>query len=160
MKRYETGSVRFLTFSCDGREPRLLEPGAAQVFVEHLVFMVSQSDLLLHAFVVMPEHVHLLVTPEALTGSKALENLKKRTAAKINRAAGRSGRFWLAGGGYDRNIETASEYKEKLNYIHNNPVARGLVESALGWPHSSAAFYLDGPYSGPAITSLDTDFQW
>ena len=50
-------------------------------------------------------------------------------------------RFWLPGGGYDRNIFTDEELEEKIKYIHHNPVRRGLVERAIEWPWSSARWY-------------------
>ncbi|MBI1374711.1 MAG: hypothetical protein GC159_18485 [Phycisphaera sp.] len=50
-------------------------------------------------------------------------------------------RFWQPGGGYDRNIYSDDELIEKISYIHNNPVRRGLVERAIDWPWSSARWW-------------------
>ncbi len=56
--------------------------------------------------------------------------------------------FWQRGGGYDRNIVTESELFEKVEYIHQNPVRRGLVKRSTDWPWSSARWYA-GDRSGP-----------
>ena len=50
-------------------------------------------------------------------------------------------RFWQRGGGYDRNIHTENELEEKIVYIHENPVRRGLVLQATDWRWSSARWY-------------------
>ena len=50
-------------------------------------------------------------------------------------------RFWQMGGGYDRNVRDEAELFEKIGYIHNNPVQRGLVGSPLDWRWSSARWY-------------------
>ena len=60
--------------------------------------------------------------------------------ARVKDARGKA-RFWQPGGGYDRNINTSEEYEEKLNYVHNNPVERGLVQSPTEWRWSSARWY-------------------
>ena len=60
-------------------------------------------------------------------------------------SSGRStSRFWQPGGGYDRNIWTAQELHEKIRYIHNNPVRRGLVEQAQQWRWSSYRAWEEG----------------
>jgi len=52
--------------------------------------------------------------------------------------------FWLPGGGYDRNIETSTALLRMIDYIHMNPVRRGLIETPSEWKWSSAAWYLNG----------------
>lgn len=116
----------------------------------------------LHAFVLMPDHVHLLLTPVGpATGRSILSGFKTQTATKANRFLRRTGLpFWQEGGGHDRNITTREEYMEKLTYIHLNPVRAKLVDKAADWRDSSASFYDSGDYDGPEITSLDVDFRW
>ncbi len=157
LKRFETGSVRFLTFSCVGHENLLGTAAAREVFVQHLTWLAHKGQFALHAFAVMPDHVHLLLTPaQDQTVDKILEGLKKRTSLKINRLLNRTGPVWQPGGGYDRNIDTRDEYREKVAYIHQNPERRNLVD----WQHSSANAYLDMAYNGPEIVFLDDDFKW
>ena len=112
----------------------------------------------LWAWVFMPEHVHLLLRPRGqILLRDILSAIKvpvaKRAAAWVRREApqfmprmldaqpnGKSClRFWQRGGGYDRNIITARELREKIGYIHRNPVRRGLVATPGDWLWSSYA---------------------
>jgi putative transposase len=114
---------------------------------------------MLLAWVIMPEHIHLLVLPnhEVADVPMILWGLKKPFAQRVisrwrelgapilhrlERPDG-SARFWQGGGGYDRNIVSTAEYLEKRCYIHENPVHRGLCNDALDWPWSSATWYSD-----------------
>jgi putative transposase len=111
-------------------------------------------DLL--GFVFMPEHVHVVVLPcPGIRISRILVAMKvpvaKRAVLWIRVNApdslrcmedrqpnGRcSYRFWQRGGGYDRNLRTAADVREKIRYIHANPIRRGLVTAADDWHWSS-----------------------
>jgi putative transposase len=98
-------------------------------------------------YVVMPEHVHLLVSePERATLSVAIQMLKQLTAVKIGRN-GDDKRFWQRRY-YDFNVHTAEKRIEKLRYIHRNPVERGLCAKPEDWEWSSFRHYatgIDGP---------------
>ncbi len=108
----------------------------------------------------MPEHVHLLVYPLVQTYniSTFLKTLKQSVARKakhylhennpnwldkltVKRGLRKVFRFWQAGPGYDRNINSENELFEKIHYIHNNPVKRGLVSTPQEWEWSSARWY-------------------
>lgn len=72
-------------------------------------------------------------------------------------------RFWQRGGGYDRNLRSVRDVHEKIAYVHNNPVRRGLVDLTLNWKWSSAAAWANGvpnpisidKNSVPTLTLLD-----
>lgn len=105
----------------------------------------------------MPEHVHLLICPLELTyrmetilpsikkpvshraiqflQEQAPEFLEKLTVRNRNRTYRR---FWQAGPGYDANLYELESIYKAIEYIHNNPVRRGLVAHATDWPWSSA----------------------
>jgi len=105
--------------------------------------------------------VHLLIHPRAneysisriLHAIKwpvarwALEHLRQTNSPWIERLTDRQPngrtdvRFWQRGGGYDRNIERESTLWPVIDYIHNNPVRRGLVDDPIEWTWSSAAWY-------------------
>ena len=100
----------------------------------------------IYGYVLMPEHIHLLVSePERGTLARALQSLKSASARvvrhKSGAADGSSPRFWQTRyyGRYMRNHE---EFVEKLRYIHRNPVKLGLCESPEQWPWSSFRHYL------------------
>ncbi len=67
-------------------------------------------------------------------------------------------RFWQVGGGYDRNIISQKEMEEKIEYIHQNPVRRGLVKRATDWMWSSANWYADDRRSGKIV--IDPTFAF
>ncbi len=144
-KRYEISNhARFLTFSCFDRKPFFADPVVADLFADRLMWTRQRLGFGLHAWVVMPEHVHLLISPKLPEApvSKVLMSLKRpvaKDALKHMRSQGAHAEsFWLPGGGYDRNIFSEQEMLEKCEYIHANPVRRGLVESAEEWLWSSA----------------------
>jgi len=146
LRRYEIpGHARFLTFSCNQRQPYFNDRSARDIFADQLMITRSRLGFKLHAWVVMPEHVHLLVRPDLpeVPVSKILMSLKRRVATKVLKQRRDEGldtpsQFWQAGGGYDRNVYSADELSEKIGYIHENPVRRGLVERAENWAWSSA----------------------
>ena len=163
MRRHEIdGHARFLTFSAYSRLPLLQNDAIKNAFVEHLVNARDRDGFRLLAWVVMPEHVHLVIWPRDITVSVSLSGLKRGLAqavlsrwreldapilARITDRQGRR-RFWQRGGGYDRVIRDKDELREKISYIHNNPVARGLVDRPTDWAWSSARWY-DGDRTGP-----------
>ncbi len=120
--------------------------------------------MLVYGFVVMPEHVHLLVSePERGTVAHAIQSLKicsaKRSKSHISQTMGNVGHpnmghpsalaFWQKRY-YDRNV-SGKEFTEKLRYIHRNPVRRGLVMSAVDWKWSSFRHYATGEDCGVQI---------
>jgi putative transposase len=144
-KRFEiVGQARFLTFSCHDRSP-LFEPDwVKDRFADRLLFLRERLRFRLHAWVIMPDHVHLLLTPDLTVAEipPILHTLKRPFSASIRRElASRditlAPAFWQPGGGYDRNIVSDAEYFEKVDYIHNNPIRRGLVQTARQWAWSS-----------------------
>lgn len=105
-------------------------------------------------YVVMPEHVHLLVSepPQKLLAS-ALKAIKVSVAKQsIERP------FWQPRY-YDFNVYTSRKYIEKLKYIHRNPVKRGLVEKPEDWPWSSFRHYATGEAGRVGIGSRRTAGQ-
>mgnify|MGYP002625448905 CR=1 FL=1 len=171
-KRFEhPNELRFLPFSCYRRLQLFNRPAIRDRFVEHLGAVQQATRFELFAWVVMPEHVHLLIVPnlpdepvsrvlEQLQGpfaKQVLARWRELDAPILQRLVDATGRhhFWQAGGGYDRNIFTSRESQEKFHYIHNNPVSRGLVDRAVDWRWSSARWYADGTDDWPVIMSPD-----
>ena len=91
----------------------------------------------LHAWCVMPNHVHVLVTPLGTnTLSSIVHSWKSFTANEANRKLGRSGRFWMPEY-FDRAIRNERHFRLAVAYIENNPVKAGLCETPEDWPWSS-----------------------
>jgi len=89
------------------------------------------------AFVVMPNHVHLLVSPR-VTMRQWLGPLKGFTAYQANRVLGRHAPFWQ-GESYDHLVRDDKEFERIRHYIEHNPVKAGLAASPEEFPWSSAA---------------------
>jgi putative transposase len=91
----------------------------------------------------MPEHFHLLISePSKGNPSTVMQLLKQRTAARFNRDRGApvGTKFWQARF-YDFNVYTHDKRVEKISYMHENPMKRGLVADPLDWEWSSCRFY-------------------
>jgi putative transposase len=137
LKRYQqTGDLHFITFSCVRHRPILGTPSARDAFTEILEDTRTRHQFHIGGYVIMPDHVHLLVTePEDRPLSIAIQVMKQR----FSRA--RSEEFVWEPRYYDFNIRTYPKRIEKLRYIHRNPVTRGLVAEPADWPWSSFRAY-------------------
>jgi putative transposase len=165
---YGGRDLHFLTFSCYQRQPLFASAARCDLFQEVLERVRRRYRLVILGYVVMPEHVHLLVSePQRETLSTAIQALKLGFVQRLkladesgaappmsrkigetwgtpvcsSRGAAGPIRFWQARF-YDFNVWTEKKRIEKLRYIHRNPVKRGLVESPEQWRWSSYRWYL------------------
>ena len=157
-RRFENpAEARFLTFSCYRRLRLFDNDRIKDAFLDELARAREATGFLLLGYVVMPEHVHAVVAPKlpdapiprvlrVLKGPFAhrvltrWEELHAPVLANLIDASGQR-RFWQPGGGYDRNVRVDGELVEKLDYMHANPVKRGLVGRPTDWRWSSAPWY-------------------
>jgi putative transposase len=135
--RYQhSGDLHFVTFSCYHRLPYLDTFEARNLFEHSLETMRLRYKFYVLGYVVMPEHVHLLVgEPANAALSKALQTLKLSVSVKSDERP-----FWQARY-YDFNVFNTGKQVEKIRYIHRNPVARGLVKNPEEWLSSSFRHY-------------------
>jgi putative transposase len=142
LKRYQQArDLHFITFSCYRRQPRLASALAKRLFEQALEQARRQYGFYITGYVVMPEHVHLLVSePEHSSLARAVQAMKQSVARKL---IGAREHFWQARY-YDFNVWTKRKRVEKLRYMNRNPVKRGLVEKPENWPWSSFRHYLTG----------------
>ena len=143
LRRYQqTRDLHFITFSCYRRRPKLGDPAARLVFERALEHTRRRYGFCVRGYVVMPEHVHLLVSePENRNLATALQALKQSVSRTL--ALRGAEPFWQARD-YDFNVWTAKKEIEKLRYLHRNPVARGLVAKAEDWHWSSFRHHATG----------------
>ncbi len=135
----ENGSLHFVTFSCFGRRQYLCTAEARDVFERSFESMRCRYHFFVAGYVIMPEHVHLLIYE---TQNSSLAVIVK--ALKLSVAAQRTERpFWLAKY-YDFNVLSDKKRVEKLRYLHRNPVSRGLVDKPEEWKWSSFRYYQTG----------------
>lgn len=154
LKRFqECRDVHFLTFSCYRRKPNLVSATACRTFLDALERVREQYQLCVYGYVIMPEHVHLLVNePEQGTLAQAMQSLKQGIARRLALRAAES--FWQARY-YDFNVWSHAKFVEKLRYIHRNPVRRGLVARPEDWPWSSYRHY-----ANCEVGVVEIESQW
>jgi putative transposase len=169
LKRYYgLGHLHFITFSCYRRRPLLGSVRERNAFVRALNEVRDKFGFALAGYVVMPEHVHLLIgEPKLGNPSTVIQSLKLRVSKRMRRPGRRTcasqksfafgepgleSRFWQARF-YDFNVYSAKKRREKLEYTHRNPVTRRLVEDPKNWLWSSYA-----AYSGRGTPLLTIDF--
>ncbi len=155
LKRFQqTRQNHFLTFSCYHRQPKFTSATACVTFVSALERARQSYALCVYGYVIMPEHVHLLVNePERSTLAQALKSLKQGVARRLALRAEEP--FWQERY-YDFNVWSERKFREKLRYLHRNPVKRGLVAKPEDWRWSSFRHYATGETSLVEIESLWT----
>jgi putative transposase len=143
LKRFqEARCLHFVTFSCYQRAPLLGTAQARNIFEQTFEQTRQWYGFYVAGYVVMPEHVHLLISePERAKLSVALQMLKQNVARRLRSPEG--GLLWQPRY-YDFNVWSEPKRIEKLRYIHRNPVKRGLVRSPDDWAWSSFRHYVSG----------------
>lgn len=138
----QSGDLHFVTFSCYRRAQLLATPQARDTFEQTLEQVRKWYGVYIIGYVVMPEHVHLLLTePERSQLSVVLQMLKQNVAHRVSHESGMP--FWQPRY-YDFNVWSGDKRVEKLKYLHRNPVKRGLVEKPEDWKWSSYRHYVTG----------------
>ena len=143
--------------------------------IETLAGVRQEHDVQLGAYVIMPEHVHVLIYPNRSDYKmrNILAALKRPVSIRAREHLERSGssdwlqrltvkyptrevfRFWQPGGGFDHNIFKERTVAKVIEYIHENPVRRCLVKHAWEWEWSSARFWEN---RGDASIRMDEPF--
>jgi len=142
LKRFQhSGQTHFVTFGCYHGRPLFIEPASKRIFEAGLERVRRGFELSVYGYVVMPNHVHLLISePPRQTLADALKSLKQGVSRRL---LGEAEHFWQKRY-YDFNIRDHKQFVEKLRYIHRNPVTRGLCERAEDWEWSSFLQYATG----------------
>ena len=152
-----SGHAHFLTFSCFQRQPFLRDDSVCQVLISSLNEARQLEQFDLWAYVLMPEHVHLLIMPrhETYEIASILRRIKEPVARRVlavwkhtepallSRTVDSTRgpvdrRFWQPGGGFDRNILSLDAIGKTIEYIEWNPIRRELAATPEEWKWSSA----------------------
>ena len=116
----------------------LANPVIAAQVQENLLYF-DGGRYRLHAWVVMPNHVHVLISPSPRVGmARIVHGWKTYTARRANQTLGRAGRFWQPDY-FDRYVRNPRHFRAVVQYIEANPVRVGLCRQTEDWPWSSAA---------------------
>jgi putative transposase len=125
--------------SSNSRRPYLGQAAARDVFVQSLETIRLRYECAVYGYVVMLEHVHLLIGEPASVPLATVLRALKLSVAKLSKERP----FWMARY-YDFNVFTNRKRIEKLKYMHRNPVVRGLVAHPEDWVWSSFRDYAMG----------------
>jgi putative transposase len=154
--------AHYLTFSCLRNLPLFSGPEFFDLFIQSLDRAHRRLGIKLYGFVIMPTHAHLLVYPATSIATSALLTAVKQPFAHraleylqlhqpriyenlwTHAGARRVRRFWQERGGYNRDLFSVEAFEKTLDYMHLNPVRKGLVEAPEEWKWSSARFYKTG----------------
>ena len=128
----------FVTSSTAGKRRLLQSDAMATLLIEVLYKYRQATQYLLHEFVIMPNHVHLiLTTPADITLERAMQFIKGNSSFRAGKELGLSLGMWQRGFG-DHRILNAPDFRRHRDYVRNNPVKASLVQTADQYPFSSA----------------------
>jgi putative transposase len=166
-RRYGQGHLHFITCSCYRRLPLFASVRSKNLFVKILGEVRDRYGFSLVGYVVMPEHIHLLISePGKGTPSTVMQVLKQRVSRRSRRKPRASPRqlslrfqgsdhtlphFWQPRF-YDFNVWSQKKFVEELQYMHLNPMKRKLVAHPKDWPWSSFSFYAK---KDPCLVRID-----
>lgn len=121
-----------------GAGARHLQETRVAALVERSLYHFDGERYRLLSWVIMPNHVHLLLTPHAEHSlTEIVRSLKSYTAHEANKLLKRTGKFWFEDY-FDRYIRDADHYAAVVRYIENNPVKAGLCSAPEDWRYGSA----------------------
>ncbi len=133
---WTSNSTYFVTASCWEKQCLLQSTRMAVLFIEVLYHYREQKKYLLHEFVVMPNHFHLLITPGE-TLERAMQLVKGGFSFRAGKELEIGSEIWQTSF-YDHRVRDVGEYEKMRIYIRENPVRAGRVEETESYPYSSA----------------------
>ncbi len=139
------GNSYFVTTKCWQGRQIFQVPETAEILLRTLFDYRDQEAYSLHEFVLMPDHLHVLLTPSGATSlEKAMQLIKGGSSHRIHKERNHKMEIWQQGF-YDWTIRDSADWHTKVEYIHMNPVRAKLVQHPENWPYSSACgrFSLD-----------------
>ena len=160
--------AQFVTFSCFRRRQLLDHPRLRDDFVAITAEKLREHEGICNGFVLMPNHVHAILWFDAVGSlSPFMKSWKQTTSIRLKRVLRGvvphyastippSDPFWQPKY-YPFNLFSARKAPEKLEYMHLNPVCAGLVNRAVDWPWSSAAYYENGADVGIPLQWIFND---
>jgi putative transposase len=143
-RRFEAREFPSLvTTNIADREALFASEAAARMFMQVLDEVRSEAGFHLLAFVVMPDHIHLIIIPSSSYRlGQIVQLIKGRFSRRYNEMTERSGRLWQSRY-HERALRSEGELLPAIEYMHRNPVVAGLIKEASAFPWSSAS----GEYS-------------
>ena len=127
------------------------EEHCCSLLLQDINFYRLEFHYQLYGYVIMPDHLHLIIQPSLMADiSTVMNKIKGHSSFTINKHLGRIGKLWQKGY-YDHIIRNGKDFEEKINYIHKNPVRAGLSENMQDFKFSSYRNYYLGDKSSIKI---------
>jgi len=130
-------STYFVTANVEPRRDLFQVEKIARLFMENMLIYREQKKYLLHEFVVMPDHFHLILSPTGITLERAMQLVKGGFSFQLNKNLKAKRDVWQPSFA-DRRVRDSLEYAKYKDYIWQNPVKRQLARTAEQYPYSSA----------------------
>jgi len=130
-------STYFVTANVEPRRNLFQVEKIARLFIEVMFGYRAQEKYLLHEFVVMPDHFHLILSPTGITLERSMQLVKGGFSHELNKNLNAKRDLWQPSF-VDRRIRDSLEYAKYKDYIRQNPVKRRLAPTAEEYPYSSA----------------------
>jgi len=137
--RTSVGSTYFVTTKAWQSAAVFQVPQVAEVVVSKILEYRNRGNYLLHEFVLMPNHLHLILTPgESVSLEKAIQLIKGGSSHEIHRVRGSKSQIWQSGF-HESRVTDWVDFKKKADYVRFNPVAAKLVSQPQEWAYGSAS---------------------
>ena len=162
-KIIDRSQPHFLTCTILDWIPLFMNPEIVEIILDSLRFLQQQARLTLYAYVIMENHIHLIAASDDLgkeigdfksyTARKIIEYLKTRGSihllekfrrGKLSHRIDRTYQVWQEGV-HPKLIQGPEMMRQKIEYIHANPIRRGYIDEAAHWRYSSARNYIGEP---------------
>jgi len=137
---YRTPHAYHLTWGTAGRKPVLIDSNTVILLIEQLEREAKNGEMILYAYCFMPDHVHLLLSPEGGQDVVAFVQTYKSKTTRIYWETGNRGRLWQHGF-YDRILRQEEDIKQVTRYILDNPVRKGLIDDFREYPFSGSLVF-------------------
>jgi len=134
-RKRQVGQTYFVTSQTWQRRTLFRNPEWAELFLHTLVSYRNRAYVL-HEYVLMPEHFHILISP-LVSLERAVQFVKGGFSFRAEKELGSGLEIWQAGFS-DHRVRSERDFQSHVRYIYNNPVTRGLVQDASQYPYCSA----------------------
>ncbi len=169
--------VYFVTFTIIDWLPVFNNPEAAQILLDSLNFCIKEKGLRINAYVIMPNHMHMIVFDKnfenqrlrrtlsdfrKFTGRKLADYFDQNSSDYMGQAIRRTvlkdreRQIWQPGW-HAEGLLSEHFWEQKMNYIHDNPVRKGYVRLPENWRYSSAGFWLNGEESAVQVMPVESE---
>ena len=154
----------FVTFTTVDWLPVFINPEPIRIITDSLRFCIMNKYLKVYAYVIMPNHIHLVISDANFNNSRLQETLtafRKYTGHNLanyidnylpeslwrvihNKPLNDRNRQVWQSGWHAEGLVSEKFFNQKVNYIHENPVRKGFVRLPEDWAHSSAGYWING----------------